>query len=232
MAAVDVQNQEGPSARTVSAVLDAAAERLAAAGVENARARRRSAGRRRAGRRSREELSVDSAGEIAAEVAGGDRGAGGAPRRARAAGLHPRPRALPRARDRRRRARALAAPRDRAAGRGRRSNCPRAPASTRSAPAPGRSPWRCSPSVPTSGSPPPTSRRRRSKPRARTPSGSASSSRSGSPTASPTGLEERRPGDRQPSLRHRLDDLRALARDPAASRGSRSPGTAARTASA
>ena len=34
MAAIDVQSQEGPSARTVSAVLDAAAERLAAAGVE------------------------------------------------------------------------------------------------------------------------------------------------------------------------------------------------------
>ena len=38
MAAIDVQSQEGPSARTVSAVLDAAAERLAAAGVENPRA--------------------------------------------------------------------------------------------------------------------------------------------------------------------------------------------------
>jgi release factor glutamine methyltransferase len=38
MAAIDVQSQEGPSARTVSAVLDDAAERIAAAGVENARA--------------------------------------------------------------------------------------------------------------------------------------------------------------------------------------------------
>ena len=38
MAAIDIQSQEGPSARTVSAVLDDAAERIAAAGVENARA--------------------------------------------------------------------------------------------------------------------------------------------------------------------------------------------------
>ena len=38
MAAVDIQSQEGPSARTVSAVLDDAAERIAAAGVEEARA--------------------------------------------------------------------------------------------------------------------------------------------------------------------------------------------------
>lgn len=38
MAAIDIQSQEGPSARTVSAVLDAAAERIAAAGVEDARA--------------------------------------------------------------------------------------------------------------------------------------------------------------------------------------------------
>jgi release factor glutamine methyltransferase len=38
MAAIDIQSEGGPSASTVSAVLDAAAERLAAAGVENARA--------------------------------------------------------------------------------------------------------------------------------------------------------------------------------------------------
>lgn len=38
MAAIDIQSEGGPSANTVSAVLDAAAERLAAAGVENARA--------------------------------------------------------------------------------------------------------------------------------------------------------------------------------------------------
>jgi release factor glutamine methyltransferase len=38
MAAVDIQSQEGPSARTVSAVLDDAAERIEAAGVEEARA--------------------------------------------------------------------------------------------------------------------------------------------------------------------------------------------------
>lgn len=38
MAAIDIQSQGGPSPSTVSAVLDAAAERIAAAGVENARA--------------------------------------------------------------------------------------------------------------------------------------------------------------------------------------------------
>ncbi|MBA3865405.1 MAG: peptide chain release factor N(5)-glutamine methyltransferase [Solirubrobacterales bacterium] len=38
MAAIDTQSQEGPSAKTVGATLDDAAERLAAAGVENARA--------------------------------------------------------------------------------------------------------------------------------------------------------------------------------------------------
>ena len=38
MAAIDIQSQEGPSPSTVSAVLDAAAERIAAAGVEDARA--------------------------------------------------------------------------------------------------------------------------------------------------------------------------------------------------
>jgi release factor glutamine methyltransferase len=37
MAAIDVQSHEGPSARTVSALLDDAAERIAAAGVEDAR---------------------------------------------------------------------------------------------------------------------------------------------------------------------------------------------------
>ena len=38
MAAIDIQSQGEPSASTVSAVLDAAAERLAAAGIESARA--------------------------------------------------------------------------------------------------------------------------------------------------------------------------------------------------
>jgi len=37
MAAIDVQSHEGPSARTVSALLDDAAERIGAAGVEDAR---------------------------------------------------------------------------------------------------------------------------------------------------------------------------------------------------
>jgi release factor glutamine methyltransferase len=68
MAAVDIQNQEGPSARTVSAVLDAAAERLSAAGVENARADAEVLVADAMGVKP-EELSVESAGEIPVEVA-------------------------------------------------------------------------------------------------------------------------------------------------------------------
>jgi release factor glutamine methyltransferase len=68
MAAIDVQSQEGPSARTVSAVLDAAAERLAAAGVENARADAEMLVADALGVKP-EELSVESAGEIPADVA-------------------------------------------------------------------------------------------------------------------------------------------------------------------
>lgn len=68
MAAIDIQSQEGPSARTVSAVLDAAAERLAAAGVENARADAEVLVADAMGVKP-ENLSVESAGEIAAEVA-------------------------------------------------------------------------------------------------------------------------------------------------------------------
>src|SRR6478752_10233465 len=68
MAAIDVQSHEGPSARTVSAVLDAAAERLAAAGVENARADAEMLVADAMGVKP-EELSVESAGEIPVEVA-------------------------------------------------------------------------------------------------------------------------------------------------------------------
>jgi release factor glutamine methyltransferase len=68
MAAVDIQSQEEPSARTVSAVLDAAAERIAAAGVENARADAEALVADAIGVKP-EELSVDSAGEVPAEVA-------------------------------------------------------------------------------------------------------------------------------------------------------------------
>jgi release factor glutamine methyltransferase len=68
MAAVDIQSQEGPSARTVSAVLDAAAERIAAAGVETARADAEALVADAMGVKP-EELSVDSAGEVPAEVA-------------------------------------------------------------------------------------------------------------------------------------------------------------------
>ncbi|HEV7616186.1 MAG TPA: HemK/PrmC family methyltransferase [Solirubrobacterales bacterium] len=68
MAAIDVQSQEGPSARTVSAVLDAAAERIAAAGVENARADAETLVADAIGVKP-EQLSVDSAGEVPADVA-------------------------------------------------------------------------------------------------------------------------------------------------------------------
>ncbi len=66
--AVDVQSHEEPSARTVSAVLDAAAERIAAAGVENARADAEVLGADALGVKP-EQLSVESGGEIPAAAA-------------------------------------------------------------------------------------------------------------------------------------------------------------------
>ena len=68
MAAIDVQSQGEPSARTVSAVLDAAAERIAAAGVENARADAEVLVADAIGV-APENLTVESAGEVPAEVA-------------------------------------------------------------------------------------------------------------------------------------------------------------------
>ena len=68
MAAIDVQSQEGPSARTVSAVLDAAAERLAAAGVDSARRDAEVLVADAMGVKP-EELAVAGAGEIPADVA-------------------------------------------------------------------------------------------------------------------------------------------------------------------
>ncbi|HET6998622.1 MAG TPA: HemK/PrmC family methyltransferase [Solirubrobacterales bacterium] len=68
MAAVDIQSQEEPSARTISAVLDAAAERIAAAGVENARRDAEILVADAIGVKP-EQLSVDSAGEVPADVA-------------------------------------------------------------------------------------------------------------------------------------------------------------------
>jgi release factor glutamine methyltransferase len=68
MGAVDIQSQEEPSARTVSAVLDSAAERIAAAGVENARADAEMLVADAMGVKP-EQLSVDSAGEVPADVA-------------------------------------------------------------------------------------------------------------------------------------------------------------------
>lgn len=67
MAAIDVQN-EGPSARTVGAILDDAAERLSAAGVEDARTDAEVLVADALGVKP-DELSVESAGEVSAEVA-------------------------------------------------------------------------------------------------------------------------------------------------------------------
>ena len=67
MAAIDIQS-EGPSARTISAVLDDAAERIAAAGVENARADAETLVADAMGVKPGE-LTVESAGEVDAEVA-------------------------------------------------------------------------------------------------------------------------------------------------------------------
>jgi release factor glutamine methyltransferase len=68
MGAVETQSQEGPSARTVSAVLDEAAERIAAAGVENARGDAEVLVADAMGLKP-EQLSVDSAGVVPVEVA-------------------------------------------------------------------------------------------------------------------------------------------------------------------
>jgi release factor glutamine methyltransferase len=67
MAAIDVQN-EGPSARTVGAILDDAAERLAAAGVEDARTDAEVLVADALGVKP-DQLSVESAGEVGAEIA-------------------------------------------------------------------------------------------------------------------------------------------------------------------
>lgn len=67
MAAIDVQS-EGPSARTVGAILDDAAERISAAGVEEARNDAEVLVADALGVRP-DELSVESAGEVPAEAA-------------------------------------------------------------------------------------------------------------------------------------------------------------------
>jgi release factor glutamine methyltransferase len=68
MSAIDVQSQEGPSARTVGAILDDAAERLAAAGVDDARGDAEVLVADALGVKP-DELSVESAGEVPAEAA-------------------------------------------------------------------------------------------------------------------------------------------------------------------
>jgi release factor glutamine methyltransferase len=67
MAAIDVQS-EGPSARTVGAILDDAAERIAAAGVEDSRTEAEILVADALGV-APSELSVESAGEVGGEVA-------------------------------------------------------------------------------------------------------------------------------------------------------------------
>jgi release factor glutamine methyltransferase len=67
MSAIDVQS-EGPSARTVSAILDDAAERIAAAGVEDARTDAETLVADALGVKPGE-LTVESAGEVSDEVA-------------------------------------------------------------------------------------------------------------------------------------------------------------------
>jgi release factor glutamine methyltransferase len=68
MAAIDVKS-EGPSARTVGAILDDAAERIAAAGVEDARTEAEILVADALGV-GPSELSVESAGEVGDEAAG------------------------------------------------------------------------------------------------------------------------------------------------------------------
>ena len=63
-----LRSREEPSAQTVSAVVDAAAERIAAAGVENARADAEALVADAMGVKP-EDLSVDSADDVPAEVA-------------------------------------------------------------------------------------------------------------------------------------------------------------------
>jgi release factor glutamine methyltransferase len=67
MAAIDVQS-EGPSARTVGAILDDAAERIAAAGIEDARTEAEIIVADAIGV-APSELTVESAGEVNGEVA-------------------------------------------------------------------------------------------------------------------------------------------------------------------
>jgi release factor glutamine methyltransferase len=69
MAAIDIQSQDGPSARTVSAVLDEAAERIALAGCPSPRADAEALVADALGIKPAE-LAVDSASEIEPEVAG------------------------------------------------------------------------------------------------------------------------------------------------------------------
>ena len=99
--------------------MEAAAETIAAAGCEEPRADAEALVADALGI-DVEELSRDGTGEVPPEVAREIEAAVGAPRRARAARLHPRPRALPRDRGRGRPAGPDPAPRDRPAGRGRR----------------------------------------------------------------------------------------------------------------
>jgi release factor glutamine methyltransferase len=68
MAPVDTEKQEGPSARTVSALVDDAAERLAAVGIDSPREDAEAMVADAIGVKP-EELSVDSADDVSPEVA-------------------------------------------------------------------------------------------------------------------------------------------------------------------
>ncbi len=110
----------GPSVATVREALDAAAETIAAAGCEEPRADAEALVADALGIEPGASSSRDGAGEVPPELAAAIEERVRAPRRARAARLHPRPRTVPRDRGRGRLARADPAPRDRPAGRGRR----------------------------------------------------------------------------------------------------------------
>jgi release factor glutamine methyltransferase len=68
MAPVDTERQDGPSARTVSALVDDAAERLAAAGIDTPREDAEAIVADSLGVQPKE-LSVDSSGDVSEEVA-------------------------------------------------------------------------------------------------------------------------------------------------------------------
>jgi hypothetical protein len=182
MSAIDVKS-EGPSARTVGAILDDAAERIGAAGVDDARTDAEVLVADALGVEP-SQLSVESAGEVGDEAA--EKIERNVQRRVE---REPMAYILGRAPFRNleiyvdervlwpRRETELLVEVGTQLPEGARVHEVGSP---------------CSPSGPTSGSPPRTSRPKRSKPRVRTPSGSASTSRSASPAACPSRSKPKR----------------------------------------